>query len=269
MQKESCTMIFSTCEEYSFLWKLFFMSFEKYWPEFDMPIISTASSDFEYGKYRIKGTPEGDDKSWSGRLIETLHMVETDIVFFSLDDFVLPRKVDNEFVSHALDIMISDPSVKGITLQDFVSDKEYAKCDYDEYFCVKKNNLWYSIVTQAGFWRKDYLLKVLRHRESAWAFEKMGSGRQRIYRGKLLYRKDKYNDRYYYPLGGIHARGKLKNNAEVDAIVKEFGVDREACQLKDNATIRQTKRSFIKKVNGKLYRWFSGFFPNSHYSENM
>ncbi len=270
MKNNSCVMIFSTCNEYSFIWKYFFASFEKYWPEFDMPIVSTASQNFDYGKYHVRGTPEGKDTSFSGRLIETLKSIDCEFVLFNLDDFILNRRIDNHFMSHALSIMINNPKIKHITLHDEISDKEYGKSDFDEYFCIKKNNVRYSVTAQVGFWRKDYLLKILRHKESAWGFEKFGSGRQRIYRGKFLYRKDKYKDSYYYTVGGVLHRGKLINSKEVDAIVDEFHIDREACQIKDNSSIASPKKvSIVRKINRRLYRYFSAFFPHSHFSGNF
>ena len=95
--KNDCTMVVSTCDKYDDTWEAFFKCIKKNWPKFDMPIIlNTESKEYKLDGLDIRSYKMFENKNvpWGKRLKEHLKKVDTDFVFFMLDDYFLVEKVD-------------------------------------------------------------------------------------------------------------------------------------------------------------------------------
>ena len=204
-------LIYSTCDEYHFLWNDFFRIFFKRWPSFDSTIISTGSKPVEM-------YPN----------IKTIKKSKSDIILFFLDDFFLTKDVRVDLFNKALSIIKSDKTIASITLFDHPSENEYGCDEYNDWFVVKKNDAKYCVTTQVSLWRKSYLLKVLHAGENAWEFEKLGSLRHQHYGEKMLYRKDEFKDIFSYPEGGVFQKGQLRKSPDVLKLVKDESIESSA-----------------------------------------
>lgn len=200
-------LIVSSCDKCSDLWSPFFALVKKYWTGFDRKVyLCTDSKTFEYDGINIEcplRMPQGS--TWSENLIALLKQIEADYVLFMLDDFWLKTKVDVEQLYRCEEIMRNDPTIGFICLihqlepsADNPVSKKYP--DLIEY----GRETPYRVTTQAGLWRRDYLLSLLRKHESAWWFEMIGSKRSR----RSKYRSYVVRESIYdYDDGGVLFRG--------------------------------------------------------------
>lgn len=111
---------------------------------------------------------------WSDGLIETLRMVESEIICLMLEDYWLVRYVDWEVLGSLEDYMLNHPNVLRI---DLTADRlcsghavdigSWGRCDIIE-------TGWdtpYQWSTQAALWNRKNLLDNLRLELSPWDFE--------------------------------------------------------------------------------------------------
>lgn len=175
-------LIVSSCDKCSDLWQPFFTLVRKNWTEFDRKVyLCTDSKNFEYEDIDIECPLRmSQGSTWSENLMALLNQIKDDYVLFMLDDFWLKTKVDIEQLNRCEKIIKSDPDVGFICLiyQQEPSTENPISRNYPDLIEYGRNTP-YRVTTQAGLWRRDYLLSLLRKHESAWWFEMFGSKRSR------------------------------------------------------------------------------------------
>lgn len=264
------TMIFSTCNEYSCIWEGFFRSLEEYWPSFNEPIISTASKEIKYHYYSIKPTLT-KSSSFSSRLICALKQIKTEIVLLVLDDFYLTKRVDVSFINHALNLMKNNKRIKCINLHEEKPDSLVFKKIFDDCFIVKNNKYEWSATTQASFWDRKYLLRLLHKGETAWDFEIIGSMRNKFYNPLILYRRDLYADSFYYPRGGIVEAGKWREDKEVLPLLMKYDLISKSLRVNDKCDefkYHNHKKTLFGRIYRFTYRYLSVLIPFLPYFGN-
>ncbi len=205
-------MVFSTCDKYDFTWAPFFKQFQKFWPEFNMPIyLCTDSKTYAFPGYDIRCPMEGNTKryTWSELLLKTLEYIDSEYIFFMLDDFWLTEPVNHEMVHKVLNYMEQNPKIGFCCLRNETGTLENKKYSVDSeyidmWYCQKEKK--YRITTQAGIWRKDFLIRIIRKHETAWEFETRGSWRSKWYREDVFCLKE---TAIFYPVGGVLWGGKV------------------------------------------------------------
>lgn len=165
------TVLIGSCDEYSFLWENFDVLFKKYWKLHTKNIIVSETKKFDNDDY-ITVTP--GKKPWGYRILESLNEVNTEYVFFILDDYYLTENFDQKLIDEHIKIM-----------EDYNAVKIMMDIDYKEpiYSLEKltgnlhkfKNHSEYLNSVQPSIWRVDYLKKVLKSEYSPWDFETYGN----------------------------------------------------------------------------------------------
>lgn len=211
-------MLFMSCDNYSDAWLPFFSCLRKHWPEFSMPVyLCSESKGFVLDGYDIRCPLQGTKGNllWSRRLLKTLKSIKEDYILFTLEDFWLTSSVDNNKVMGIVDIIQSDSSIGYICMinekepkaMEWGITEEWVKeCEYSPLWECTDKCPW-RLTTQFGLWRKDYLIKMLRAHESAWAFEPLATWRSVRYSKKRVF--DTKCAIFNYPYGGILWRGKV------------------------------------------------------------
>jgi len=178
----SIPLIVSSCDKCSDLWQPFFYFLKKNWSDFKRKVyLCTDSKSFTYEGFDIAcplRMPSGS--TWSENLITLLKGIDEDYVLLMLEDFWLKGKVDEPQLHQCEEIMKNDLTVGFIclvhqldSLLDNPTSEKYP--NLIEY----GRHTPYRVTTQAGLWRRDYLLSLLKRHESAWWFEMFGSKRSR------------------------------------------------------------------------------------------
>lgn len=271
--KTNVAMLFVTCDNYCDAWLPYFACLKNHWPEFCWPIyLCSESKGLEIDGYKIysplKNSKE-DNRQWSKRLLKTLQHIDEEYILFTLEDFWLTSKVDDNKVRQILSILDNDSSIGYICMineKKALSDKKGGSIPW--VVCSEYPNLWectkachWRLTTQMGLWRKDYLVKMLRSHESAWSFEDLATWRSTRYSKKRVF--DTKEAIFVYPEGGIFGRGKVLEKyinqydiSLLDASIKKRGLlhisdpmpSPEATAKKDLSYYVRVMKSFLPKL---------------------
>lgn len=160
-----------SCDKFSDLWDGQVKQLEAYWPGHPpcAYIVTDKPSDRKFEKVQILAA--GENLEWSERLAFALQHVETEYVFFTLDDYFLIDAVPEERIDRFIQLM---------------DEKTY---DYIRLFPRRKNQTEqaipgypglrglnpdsnYAINLYAGIWRKSFMQKAVQGApKNAWQFE--------------------------------------------------------------------------------------------------
>ena len=223
----------------------------KNWPDFDRRVyLCTDSETYACDGFDITCPlcmPSGS--KWSENLIVLLQGVEEDYVLLMLEDFWLKEKVDEEQLNQCEESMKSDPTIGFICLvhqlnpspENPISEKYPNLIEY-------RLLTPYRVTTQAGLWRRDYFLSLLRKHESAWWFEMFGSKRSKRseYHSYVVEKSvSSYDD------GGVLFRGRY-----VEEYIKFFTDDKNisinpkrGTDSKENLMAEVKERTILQKLN--------------------
>lgn len=249
--ESSIPLIVSSCDKCSDLWQPFFYLIKKNWPDFDRKVyLCTDSITFAYEGLDIAcplRMPSGS--TWSENLIALLKGVDEDYVLLMLEDFWLKEKVNEVRLHQCEEIIRNDPTIGFICLvhqldpspENPTSEKYPNLIEYGRHTP-------YRVTTQAGLWRRDYLLSLLRKHESAWWFEMFGSKRSQ--------RSDYHsyvveNSVFSYDDGGVLFRG-----CYVEEYIRFFKDDKNIninpkrrTDSKESLMAEVKDKSFLQKMN--------------------
>lgn len=244
-------LIVSSCDKCSDLWQPFFYLVKKNWSDFDRKVyLCTDSKTFAYEEFDITcplRMPSGS--TWSENLIALLKGIDEECVLLMLEDFWLKAEVDAIQLHQCEEIIKNDSTIGFICLihqlnsspDNLVSGKYPNLIEYG-------SKTAYRVTTQAGLWRRDYLLSLLRKHESAWWFEIFGSKRSRRsdYRSCVV---DK--SAFSYDDGGVLFRG-----CYVEEYIKFFKNDKNIyinpkrrIDSKVNLMAEVKEKTILQKLN--------------------
>ena len=253
------SLLVSSCDSYSELWNPFFYLLKKHWPDIDCSIyLCTESKKFSFAGLKIECPLNFTNKSttWSENLRATIMNIKTDYVLLILDDFWIKSPVDTSVLDKCQEYMINDKEIGYICLAPNQPgpnlDTKYPELQY------RSSEAIYRINAQAGIWRKDYLLKILRKHESAWMFEWQGTRRSRFYYKEKVYMiKSSIKKPFDYPPGGVLFRGKyIKSHLD---FYKDFNINIDTSRGIEELEDLRLKYSSIKTDRNKISYWIDLF----------
>ena len=97
------TLLVGSCDSYSFLWGNFIKLCDKYWEPECRKIIVSETLKIDSKNYEFL-TP-GSNLCWSNRIIEAVEQIESEFIFFILDDYFLKEKVSSEFINQSISFL--------------------------------------------------------------------------------------------------------------------------------------------------------------------
>ena len=164
-----------TCDPYSDRWDAYGQLFQRFWPDcpYDLYMVSHHKT---FDKYGFKPLLLGEDVSWSHGLIVLLDKLEEmgyDYAMIPFDDLMISEKVDNRFVSNAIDSFIEE---KGECLR-FVPEKASRTYRHNEYYGKMGEKVPYRVTLGFALWNIKVLKQIAVEGESAWQFEKNATER--------------------------------------------------------------------------------------------
>ena len=211
---DNISMVLMSCDKYEDAWYPFFHQLKANWPEFDMPIyLGTESKCFSYDGLDIRCPLAGgkEYRQWSERLLQLLKKIDSEFILFMLDDFWLTSKVDKDVFMRIKSYIENDRYIGFVCLlhesKSFATDEQRKKIVSSKYedLVEWEKGLPFRITTQAGLWRKSFLVKLLRSHESAWYFETRATWRSKFCKEKVYNVKESLLS---YPTGGFFGGGK-------------------------------------------------------------
>ena len=223
-----CTMLLSSYDGGDDLWDGFFKALSIQWNNFDMKIVlNTESKSYSYPGFEIETFnlyKPGQKVAWSKRLLEHLKRIDTEYIFFILDDFWIEEPVDTEFFNKCLRWMRENKDVSNLSFQrtrgDNIKDNRF------ERFEKRPQKAEYKLNCQAALWRREKLISYLRPHENPWEFEKYGSMRAARYKDSFYTLIEGAPQIVQYNLseGGVLHRGRWCR-CVVSPLVEKYGIN--------------------------------------------
>jgi hypothetical protein len=172
-----CTLLVSSCDKYKDAWKPYFILLKKYWPEVvNYEIVLSTESEIldDYNDLNINYFHYPEPATWSKRLKECLKSIDTKYIVFSLEDFFLQSRVDDQEIIRCIGYMENDPKIAVFYFMKVLDS--YRESPYPNYFEATAD-LKYRINAQVGVWNREILISILDEKENPWEFEIEGSKR--------------------------------------------------------------------------------------------
>lgn len=178
MVYDEVTLLVSSCDKYSTAWFPFFELVIRNWPEHPQKIVlSTEKLSYTHEGLNIETINEPyTNATWSQRLLNSLRLIDTEFIIFSLEDFFLQAPVKQDIIENCLERMKQNSQIACFRLKAS-DDKNLKKVD-DDIFCLAEENVSYRLDTQFAIWRRQTLMSFIDETESPWEFE--GKGTERI-----------------------------------------------------------------------------------------
>ena len=171
MNHNNAILILS-CDKYSDLWDPFFELFRKNWS--DCPYqIYLGSNQIKYGRYEeVRNILTGTDVDWSTSFRKILEQIPEEYIFVWLEDIFITAKMPTGIFESVFRFM-AERGANHIHFRPVPKTKNNIE---NNTYGVYEKQMPYK-VNLVGFWKKEYLLKLLLSGENAWNFEIFGSYR--------------------------------------------------------------------------------------------
>lgn len=206
------TLLIGSCDSYSFLWENFIKLCDKYWEPKCKKIIVSENLKYDNNNYEFF-TP-GANLNWSDRIIAAINNIETDFIFFILDDYFLRETVSNEFIFQSIDFLEKENSNKLIFTT--IPPNTYTLSHIEDDLYKMNDDSDYLTSVQPAIWRKTFLLKCLRKNWNPWQFEIDGTNLIKNQDNKI-YLKHKKETIYFNAV----RRGKIMSDGWQEFYQKE------------------------------------------------
>ena len=161
-------VLIGTCDAYSPLWPNFLTCFEKYW-KVDTQEIIFAGETKQVDNYPTH--MPGLNLTWATRILETLEKIESNNIFFILDDYFLSEEMPSERM-HKYLADFAKYDMNRLQISARTGGQTYHKSNIPY---VEIANERYVIACQPSIWKKQWIIETLDPSYSPWDFEMIGS----------------------------------------------------------------------------------------------
>jgi hypothetical protein len=171
-----CSVLVSSCDQYSDLWRPFFTLFWRHW---NCPFpVYLGSNTQEYRDGNVTTVSAGSSKSWTEDFRSYLDAIHSPYVIVLLEDFFLTGGVENPTV---LSLLAEFANNGGNMLRLVPRPAPRVRASRKDVFGPCPPGAAYRVSLQATLWRIDVLRSLLQGTESAWEFEVRASERSNSY----------------------------------------------------------------------------------------
>lgn len=178
MQRDDVTILVNSCDKYEDAWHPFFECLHHFAGELPYPIVlNTETKQYSSPHYAVRCINTPGKSSWSSRLHHVLEQIDTDFVFFLLEDYFLKDNFDVDRFEDVVDYMKARPDVAVVDIAprwaSSPTEQEENRLKYrdlKDYF-EERNKQNFNITCSPGVWRTEALRSLLRSHEDAWDFE--------------------------------------------------------------------------------------------------
>ena len=179
MSKEFSILI-NTTDSFSDCWGPFFHLFCEYWPNYDGKIyLNTENKTFSYQNLNIISVQNGlKNGTWSECLEYAVNKIDEEYFIYLQEDYFFNNLVNHEKLIYFFNIFKAN-QLDCLHLTDQCSEGPFKKTNFNSDVWEFDRNAAYRISTQAAFWKKSMILRVIRSWESGWDFEKFGTKRSK------------------------------------------------------------------------------------------
>ena len=169
------TVLINSCDKYADAWYPFFRFIDLFGGDLKQYPFAIAAErkDFSYDGLDVRVLHYRTNRPWGERLLAEVSHIETEFIFFVIEDFFLLKPLDNELFRVAMDYMENNPDVGFMNVYN-KGDESIDKYEFRE---IDPNVR--RIYVNTSIWRKSYFISLLRKHESIWDFERYSCFRAR------------------------------------------------------------------------------------------
>jgi hypothetical protein len=165
------SVLIGSCDDYSFLWDNFVKLFDKYFQYDCKKTIISENLKKEYKNYEFLTFKQ--NLNWSNRIKKSLDNIDTEFVFFVLDDYFLSEIVSEEFINNSVEFLRKNKANK-ITFTTIPENIYNVSHFLDDIYKMEDNSDYLTSV-QPAIWRTSYLKKIIEDNWNPWEFEIIGT----------------------------------------------------------------------------------------------
>jgi hypothetical protein len=165
------TLLIGSCDSYSFLWNNFIKLCDKYWEPECKKIIVSETLKIESDSYEFL-TP-GSNMNWSDRIIKAINKIDTEFIFFILDDYFLREKISSNFINQSINFLKDKNANKLIFTT--IPENTYKLSHVENNLYKMNDDSDYLTSVQPAIWRKSFLLECMQKDWNPWQFEINGT----------------------------------------------------------------------------------------------
>lgn len=242
------TILISSCDKYSDLWKPFFHFFYESWPSLKtynnhIPILFLTNKETVQDS-RLTPVLFPNEASWSDNMLQALERVKTNYVMIVLEDYIFHKPVNEKRLQKVLNGM---REVDAAYMQVSADDKRYTSAQWHPHVAgvryAGKHEPWRTSL-QLCVWNTEDLKWLLKSGEGIWIFEITSSQRSEGMRKPFL--KIVENE----PMSYLNASQEGYLNASVMRWIKDHGSDITATKLPVNEDhkIKLGFRNFLRSI---------------------
>ena len=255
------SILVNTTDSFDDCWEPFFKLFKLYWPNYDGKIyLNTENKTFSYKDLRIISLQNGlTNGSWSECLDYAVNKIDEEYFIYLQEDYFFHNYVNHEKLMNFFNMMENN-KFDCLHLTDQCSIGPFKKTNISKDFWEFNRNTPYRISTQAAFWNRKMILKVIRYWESGWDFEKFGTKRSKNKSYKImsinhdLYKRNSNEIMPYIFTGIIKGKWKKevikifdKHNIEIDYSLRGFSeVNLEYSLVRKTKSLKSLIYAYIK-----------------------
>ncbi len=169
------TIVVASCDSYEPLWPAFFRRFFKYWPE-PHPQIVLITNNKSPKIDNVNIIKVGNEKNWSGGLLNGLSKIEDEYIFLLLDDIFIDKKIKIDQLNY-LTKFIEEKKINYLNTKGLPYPRG-KKIEKNIREVVQGSHYRASLCN--AFWNKNILSSLLKDGESPWEFEVNGTKRSEV-----------------------------------------------------------------------------------------
>lgn len=168
----------NTTDAFEDCWAPFFKLLKIYWPEYSGRIyLNTEEKSFACEGLDIVCIQSGlTDGSWSKCLDYGIRQIEEDSFIYMQEDYFFHSDVNHDHISE-LHKVFESSGCDCLHLTDQCTKGPFDRNTFDIRLWAVEKGASYRVSTQAAFWKKESLIKVIRPWETGWEFEQFGTRR--------------------------------------------------------------------------------------------
>lgn len=268
------TFLINSCDKYEDAWHPFFECLWHFAGELPYPmVLNTEKKQYSSPHYNIKCVNQIPSlhPTWSKRLLHVLEEVETEYIFFLLEDYFLKDVFDRDRLDKVVDYMESHPDVALVdvgphwaaTPEEAESNRREDGNIVDDF--VERKKASFNITCTPGVWRVSAMKDILRPHEDVWDFEIYSGIRAKklgwkvvryVTRTPAIYQ---YDDQIWGSGMGITGGHWLPNNKPFFESLGIRGVNYDRLGIMEAASIEEVRKKnrsnpfvMLKKIPRKI-----------------
>lgn len=182
MSDEKFAILVNTTDVFEDCWAPFFKLFKTFWPDYSGTIyLNTEQKEFVYEGCDIVSIKNGLVGSpWSECLAFAINQIQEDSFIYMQEDYFLHSNVDHKRVL-SLHKEFTKNELQCLHLTDQCTNGPFIKDALVGGLWAVSSGAKYRASTQAAFWTKESLTKIIRPWESGWEFEEFGTKRSCVH----------------------------------------------------------------------------------------